>query len=550
MRLSEVHIKNFKCFQGDFYLPLNKGVNILVGNNEAGKSTILEAINLALTGLYQGKSIKHDLSQYMFNNSVVDAYLDSLATSNKQAPPEILIEIFFENESYPLFMGNDNSKNEDRCGLSLHINFDTKFNEEYETLIQYGLNTLPLEYYDISWQSFARSYITPRNIPLKCAFIDSSNTKTRNNSDIFLSRIIKDILDEEDVIGITQAFRQLQEVFKGHESISSVNNKMTGYCDISKRNIQLGIDLSSRSAWEEYLTPYLDSVPFSYIGKGEQVTVKTLLSLTNKTSKNASIILIEEPENHLSHTNLNGLLSSINERCGDKQVIITTHSSYVANKLGLSNLILLSNRKHLNLINLSKGTVRYFQKLPGFDTLRILLCESSILVEGASDELIIQKAYMNLHNGRLPIQNGIDVISVNNLSFLRLLEIAKSLNLKTAVVTDNDGDIDALNCKYVDYISDSNINIIYEQNIDSRKEIRGKSYNFNTLEPIILKYNSLAILNKILGTSFDNEEDLLLHMRREKVETALHLFDYEDVDFTFPEYIQRAVKIYDTEQQE
>ncbi|HWY37588.1 MAG TPA: AAA family ATPase [Bacteroidia bacterium] len=50
MYISSVNIENFKCFNGTFKLKMNEGVNILVGDNEAGKSTILEAIHLALTG--------------------------------------------------------------------------------------------------------------------------------------------------------------------------------------------------------------------------------------------------------------------------------------------------------------------------------------------------------------------------------------------------------------------------------------------------------------------------------------------------------------------
>ena len=45
--------------------------------------------------------------------------------------------------------------------------------------------------------------------------------------------------------------------------------------------------------------------------KGEQCVVKTELALAKRTSQNASIILLEEPENHLSHTRLNQLIKCI-----------------------------------------------------------------------------------------------------------------------------------------------------------------------------------------------------------------------------------------------
>lgn len=439
-------------------------------------------------------------------------------------------------------MGDWNSKNDDKaCGIKLDIHIDEKFKDEYAILLESGLKTLPLEYYEVCWTGFARNYVIPRSIPMRCALIDSSNIKNRNNTDLLLSRIIKEYFDESDTVDVTQAFRQLQEFFQDNPSISKLNAKIKESCNLSSKDIKLGVDMTSRSAWEEYLTPYLNDIPFIFVGKGEQAIVKTQLSLANKSAGKADIILIEEPENHLSHTKLNGLLKDVGEKCADKQVIISTHSSFVANKLGLENLIFLHNRNPFRLNNLSEATALYFRKLPGFDTLRIILCESSILVEGASDELVIQKAYMTFHQGRLPIEDGIDVISVNNLSFPRFLEIAKVLQLKTVVVTDNDGDLVALKKKYQQFENCGNIRLCYDTLIDNRTQIDGKLFNFNTMEPIILRENSLSVLNSILGKNYTSSEALLKYMKTNKVECALCLFDYNGKDFVFPKYIKDAV---------
>lgn len=53
-------------------------LNIIVGNNEEGKSTILEAIHLSLSGLYNGKYLRNELSEYLFNNAAVEEYKKSL----------------------------------------------------------------------------------------------------------------------------------------------------------------------------------------------------------------------------------------------------------------------------------------------------------------------------------------------------------------------------------------------------------------------------------------------------------------------------------------
>lgn len=47
MYLSELKIKNFRQFN-DFSLSFNKGLNLLVGENNAGKSSVIDAIRLTL----------------------------------------------------------------------------------------------------------------------------------------------------------------------------------------------------------------------------------------------------------------------------------------------------------------------------------------------------------------------------------------------------------------------------------------------------------------------------------------------------------------------
>ena len=71
-------------------------------------------------------------------------------------------------------------------------------------------------------------------------------------------------------------------------------------------------------------------------------------------------------------------------------------------------------------------------------------------MEGDADELVVQRAYLDSY-GRLPIQDGIDVISVRGVTFLRFLEIARKIEKDTVVITDNDGNVEALRSKYRDY---------------------------------------------------------------------------------------------------
>lgn len=168
------------------------------------------------------------------------------------------------------------------------------------------------------------------------------------------------------------------------------------------------------------------------------------------------------------------------------------------------------------------------------------------MVEGASDELVIQKAYMETHDGRLPIQDNIDVISVG-ISFLRFLELASVLGIKVAVVTDNDGDIEALKRKYSDYLGDNqkpNIRICFDEIVDSGDLKIGKSdYNYNTLEPKIIKANreNLELFNDLFQTQYEDVDDLRKYMKQHKTECAMAIFD-TDKKIAFPDYILEAIR--------
>ena len=52
MAIEKVIIQNFKKFKNPFEIKFNENINLLVGDNESGKSTILEAIHVALTGTF------------------------------------------------------------------------------------------------------------------------------------------------------------------------------------------------------------------------------------------------------------------------------------------------------------------------------------------------------------------------------------------------------------------------------------------------------------------------------------------------------------------
>lgn len=543
-------IENFKCFKGKFSLKLNEGLNILVGDNESGKSTILEAVHLTLSGWLNGRYLKNELTQYLFNNEVVAEYLAKVNDKEKQKDavlPYILIEVYIGGEDLPLFQGDGNSEGKNECCISLKIAFSDKYQSVYAELVKSGeIKTLPVEYYEIDWKTCARGSITSsESILIKSDLIDSSNYRFQNGSDICISHIVHNYLNEEEIVAISQAHRKMRDVFLDDEAVKRINAKIETATNISSKTIRLSVELSSKNAWESSLMTYLDDVPFHYIGKGEQCVVKTKLALSRESAQKANMLLLEEPENHLSHSKLNQLIREIKEAHNSKQIVISTHSSFVANKLGLGSLILLNvdettkKREIVRFDDLVLETKIFFEKLSGYDTLRLLLCKKAILVEGDSDELIVQKAYMKQNRGHLPIQQQVDVISVGTC-FLRFLEIAEKIKKPVAVVTDNDGDPSAVKEKYKNYIESNkkdNINIYFDGND-----------TLYSLEPQMVNANKedLDTLRSILGISkqrYSDDQSIIKFMESSsnKTECALKIF-HTDLDIKFPRYILDAIK--------
>ena len=534
--VEKLTIQNYKCFR-HFEIDFNEHLNIIVGNNEEGKSTILEALHLCLTGMMNGKYGFTDVAEPLFHKDAVEEYLNSLETPNPLQPPTILIEVYLRGDDIAIFEGNNNSmRASDKCGIVYKVALNDTYLESYQNLINSpeGVQSLPVEYYKVERYSFARAPLTNRQIPLKSVIIDSSLNRNQNGSDVYISKIIKDSLEDNELTALAQSYRKLKSDFSADAAIDAINQKITQGSGITDKEVSISVDMSMRNSWDTVLMTYIDKIPFPQVGKGEQCIIKTNLALSHHRTQVSNLILIEEPENHLSHTNLNVLLNCITEKCQNKQLIMTTHSNFVANKLGLDNLILLSNKRCTLFNSLRSDDVNYFKKLPGYDTLRLILSRAAILVEGPSDELIVQRAYRDKY-GKLPIEQGIDVISVRGLSFKRFLEIAKRIEKKVAVITDNDSDYQLkVKDRYKTYDSVDCIGIF----ADSRDEL-------NTLEPQFIDANTAKLddLRKTIGLSEDkypDKESVLNYMINNKAEWALCVFE-DSKSYDYPQYIIDAL---------
>jgi len=229
MNIDRIVILNFKTLH-KFEITLNKELNIIVGDNEAGKSTLLEAINLALTGQLNGRNINYEISPFLFSKIAVADYLDKLKSGSYPELPTILIELYLHNKpEFAKYKGSNNSKKEDTVGLFMKIEFDDDFTDAYKNYIEspQDIITLPTEFYKARWYPFAdNNPITTKNIEISSSLIDTTTIKLQNGTDYYLQKIIQESLDPKQRAGLSLAFRNLKESFKNENSLKSINEKL------------------------------------------------------------------------------------------------------------------------------------------------------------------------------------------------------------------------------------------------------------------------------------------------------------------------------------
>jgi predicted ATP-dependent endonuclease of OLD family len=536
MYITRIYIDGFKRLN-NFTLELSEKLNVIVGDNETGKTSILEAITLVLSRQYDGRTIDYGIDPYLFNAAKVAEYFNKRRRGEHSDPPRILIEAYFDDApgdpALAKLKGGNNTKNENCPGLILTVEVE---DDHVESLKDYAADDsnpaiLPVEFYRVTWTSFSGNGVTLKNLPFRATTIDTSLARVYRGPNSYVAQVVNDVLSPNQRRELSLAYKKLRHGFSQEPGVTAINDHLKQQGNpATRKKLTIQMDMSARSSWDSAVTPHLEDLPFDCAGKGEQCRVQMRLAIAG--AEQSRVLLIEEPENHLSHSNLNILMNDISTDCADRQVILTTHSAFVLNKLGIDNLRLISHTGRMAALSgLREDTKDYFMKLPGYDTLRLLLSKRSILVEGPSDELIVQRAYMDKHR-KMPLEDGVDVISVGSLAFKRFLEIAELLKLDVRVVTDNDGDTAAILTKYGQYLNDpkSTIRIFYDDD-----EL------YPTLEPQLLKANSRQRLNTLLGTTYGDDSALLRYMRRNKTDCALKMFESAQAWKT-PVYIANAIE--------
>lgn len=433
--IERVIIRNYRVFKELDFRP-NESMNIIVGDNEAGKSTLMEAISMAIDGRLHGRPLAEELNPYWFNIDSVEAYFKARQDNKKTVPPSILIEVYLSKTDDPQTLrGKINSQTVDCPGFTVEISPDSEYSSEFEEYMRSDPPPiLPTEYYEVIWRGFNDKPLYRRPKDSGVLHLDSKTSQPSRQIDIHSRQLLKKLVDKKESATISVQYRQQRHQLTS-DILDAVNQKVKESGDTLSSTLSLQLDQSSLSSWDKVVVPHIEQLPFGYVGQGQQVLIKTALAMTAEDS-NARFVFVEEPENHLSHTSLLHLLDRIEQLAEGRQVFITTHSSYVLNRMGIDNLHLLHHGVMANFGELTEDTVAYFKKQSGYDTLRMVLARHLVIVEGPSDEMIFKRAYFD-QTGHTTDHDQIDVIAQGTRN-RRGLELCAALDRSVTVLRDTD----------------------------------------------------------------------------------------------------------------
>jgi predicted ATP-dependent endonuclease of OLD family len=513
--ITRLKLKNFKRFQ-TFKVDFDDKLNILVGDNESGKSSIIEAINLVLSG--SRSKVESTGLENIFNSQVIK---DFLASDKKyENLPTLYIELYFNEQNNPDLNGKNNSDEIICDGLKLEIIPNDELSKDIQEILKQAEPVFPFEFYTIKFNTFSAEAYSGYRKYLRHILVDNAQI----SSEYAIKEYVKDMYGafansvEQNVHH--NEYRKHKESFKNN-ILKDLNSKVPAY-DFSIRS-------NSKANLETDLTLTENDISIENKGKGIQCFIKTEFALS-RTQANLDVILLEEPENHLSHINMKKLMRKICDT-SEKQIFISTHSNLISTRLNLRNSILLNSNSVIPVLlkDIDETTSKFFIKAPDNNILEFVLSKKVILVEGDA-EFILMESFFNKVKGTALELTDIHIISVDGTSFKRYLEIAKVLKIKTAVVRDNDGDYQG-NC--VDNYSDYNA-------FDFIKVFSEEDPKLSTFE--ISLYNTNKAICDELFSAGRVKLTVLEFMLKNKAEVAFQLLDKKGNSIATPIYIKSAIE--------
>lgn len=475
MYLSELRIWNFRMFGTrpnpdgperpalpGLRICLNRGLNLIVGENDSGKTAIIDAIKVAILT----QSREYVRLEYE------DFHIAPGKSAEAERETSLRIECVFkgfdskyeEAKNFLEWLGIEKDANgKDQYFLRLFLDGERKDRRVYYD-IKAGPNEegTPL---DAGARDFLRATylkplrdaeteLTPGRRSRLAQVLDSHEAFDSSGQDHYLLEItknanqsIKNYFKGMKDDGVTRLPDQA-----GKQLLEDINTYLREFFTEKEKNKMADFSMSKpelKNILEKLVLDLIETR--AGLGSYNRLYVATeLLLLKRHDYAGLKLALIEEVEAHLhpqAQLRLIEYLQNEISQKSDVQLIMTSHSPNLASKVKLENLVFCKNGSAFSMnsssTELGKGDYLFLERFLDVTKANLFFAQGVILVEGDAENLLIPTIAELISK---PLSRyGVSLVNVNSTAFLRYSRIFRrkstdegALGIPVAVITDND----------------------------------------------------------------------------------------------------------------
>lgn len=585
MYLNQFRIRKFRVFN-DITLYFKNGINIIIGENNSGKTAIIDALRICLG------CGKPDNTIYVQNS---DLHINPEDPSENNTT--IQFDLIFEFGDAPIerdcfydFISQDKD-NPQKQTIQLHLKFIQENNgrkKYFKRIIWGGDNEgqqIPYE----SLQEIFYTYLSPLRDAVSCLRPYSYDNKT---AQLFnqLTRYKKgeetiDLNEEKK----TQLTKKLYQIFEDDTSDwkhiliagkNKVNEHLEGtgitykhpniemrYVGREFSDIVRGIELKCpiyKKTKEDQDQKYFDLYQ-NGLGENNLIFTSVVLGdLINRCEDDAleiyNALLVEEPEAHLHPQYQNTFFEYLNKlQSKGLQIFVTSHSPIITAKSDVDNISVLQRKNDiiksfsfckLSEEDYSKESKRHLRKFLDTTKAQLFFATGVLLVEGISEAIIIPILAKKFLTEKIDLcKSGIELVNIGGVAFnhFGLLfnndDEEKRLLSKCAIITDSDPKNGGISdrAQKAKNIEKHNLKVCLAPHTFEYDLFEQSECNKTIMREV---YRNLHSQTDDLRGDF-NVSTLMekLKSNKDKAEFALQLYDRLEKEkaFDVPNYIKEAI---------
>lgn len=466
MFLNQLHVKGFRCFKEDFEIHFHKGLNVIVGENGAGKTAIISAIRQLFQDSESGRySISEDDFAHGFlagdtpsTAFQIKAYFTDLNIHEKTA----LLTWSDGTETISLTTQVNNKEFRGRYkktqwgGISKGSQFDSELldlihciylpplRDAESKLVNGRQSRLSKLLKAINKDALKQSTNTSQPHPL-VGEVQKFNDKLVTDQTLSI-KTANDLINKHLLKAIGQHLGQQTKIQFAESDFMKIVESLTllFFPNMSQSSQNLFRSLTQNSLGYNNLL-YIASI---------------LAELTLVTDNNTlfKLLLIEEPEAHLHPQLQIRLLEHLKHVAEESnvQIIVTSHSTVLVSSVSSDQIIHLS--KHdtpiatpLRECGLLPDSLSFLNRWLDVTKSNLLFASGVILVEGIAEQMIIPALakiiLKDQPDGQRTLEDmGISVINLNGIYFKHFMQLYcnlenddyKNIPIRCAGITDAD----------------------------------------------------------------------------------------------------------------